>query len=134
MTFHRNWLESVGYWGPPGTASPGRTPMPVQPINIPTMDSAEAYAVKYPTGMNYTYALTNPYTTDNTDHTKEVVDTVPSAPVTVNNLRQAVNHHWTTDKMHFFLTIVVGVVLGMLLTISFQRCFGNRSSEYVRIN
>lgn len=57
----RWWFEQIGYWGAPSTPVPGKSePMPIRPINIPSMESSELYAERYPNGMD-DYAYTWPY-------------------------------------------------------------------------
>jgi hypothetical protein len=54
MMYPRWWLESIGFWGAPFTATPGRSPMPVRPNGYPTLPSKEAYAAAYPNGLEGT--------------------------------------------------------------------------------
>lgn len=51
IMYPRWWLESIGYWGAPFTATPGRAPVPVHPNGYPTLSSKEAYAAAYPNGL-----------------------------------------------------------------------------------
>jgi hypothetical protein len=55
LSVPRSWLESIGYWGQPGTPPPGEKPLPVVPINVPTEDNLEQYKAKYPNGFFQAY-------------------------------------------------------------------------------
>lgn len=56
LSVPRWWFEQIGYWGSPGTASPGqKEASPIYPLNVPSEDSPELYAQKYPNGYYQPY-------------------------------------------------------------------------------
>ncbi len=55
FTYPTWWLESVGYWGQPGSSAPGRKPQPVYPFNTLTEKSQEDYDKKFPHGPYVAY-------------------------------------------------------------------------------
>ena len=56
LTVPRWWFEQIGFWGPPGTPSPeDQEASPIYPLNVPSEDSQEIYAQKYPKGFYQPY-------------------------------------------------------------------------------
>ena len=56
LTVPRWWFEQIGFWGPPGTPSPeDKEASPIYPLNVPSEDSQEIYAKKYPKGFYQPY-------------------------------------------------------------------------------
>jgi hypothetical protein len=48
LLLFRWWYEQVGYWGAPGTKAPGdEAPVPILPLNVPSLESIDAYEERY---------------------------------------------------------------------------------------
>jgi hypothetical protein len=57
----RWWFEQIGYWGPPGTPPPDEEkPIPIKPINVPSLQSPAEYEAAYPRGFDQPYPWTPP--------------------------------------------------------------------------
>lgn len=62
LTVSRQWMELMGFWGPPGTPPPGETQaVPVRPLNVPSLDSQEEYKEQYPNGFTAPYPQSTVY-------------------------------------------------------------------------
>jgi len=59
LTVPKWWLEMVGFWGPPGTATPGETGATVKPVNVRPQTSLEAYKQTQAAGAGQPYHLTH---------------------------------------------------------------------------
>ena len=52
----RWWLEQIGYWGAPGTPAPSEgSPVGIQPLSYPTLETKHDYHEIYKRGLNATY-------------------------------------------------------------------------------
>eukprot|EP01038_Epipyxis_sp_PR26KG_P009867 gene9867-13274_t len=117
LTVGRNWFESIGYWGPPGTPPADEAyPIPSRPINIPSEDSMEIYKAKYPNGF--------------TAHYPRVANTVASVPslsptpipsiLAVNDKRNN-DHPSGSIYLIVIASIVFGFVIGIMVTLFLKR-------------
>jgi hypothetical protein len=91
IMYPRWWLESIGYWGAPFTATPGRAPAPVHPNGYPTLPSKEAYAAAYPDGL------------EGATYTNYCFQTPPTASFTFQSF------------ISYFSLFIVGVVCTLLV-------------------
>lgn len=122
LTVQRDWMESIGYWGVPGTPATGEEPVPVRPINVPTEESAAAYKTKYPEGYFKAYVATSTFVAP----TSTTIEDAKNA--TSTNTTQVVEF---LDQMHgpgaLAGALLAGVFLGMAIV---YWCFPRRPSGY----
>lgn len=114
LTVPRSWLESVGYWGAPFTPPPGSaSPLPVQPINVPSLASPALYQAAYPRGLGAAYPWPFSYITPVTASTSMIEEGRGS---------------WSAGA-----ALALGAFLGAILALLGMKIYDKfvRSSRYV---
>jgi Peptidase family C69 len=106
----RWWFEQIGFWGPPGTPPPDeKEPIPILPINVPTLESPAAYKAAYPKGF---YA---PYPSTTTQ--------VTSAPAdgSGNGKKKGMTSAAKETYLSMIIIFIMGVTIGGAVTALFVR-------------
>lgn len=88
----------IGYWGAPGTPPSDQAPVPVKPINVPSADSPEIFAQKYPQGFFQNYKVASIFQNDANNNNSSKTGSQSSSTA-------------------IFLAVVVGAILGVIGTM-----------------
>lgn len=128
MTYSRQALENMGFWGVPGTPPHDKTsPMPVTPINVPTYNTMAAYLqayVPYPVPSVYYTGSENEGSTNTGDSTdsgsvskkknrdgEPIATNAPTLTPTVAPTGETV----TMKSGMFYGSLVTGILAGIVV-------------------